>query len=447
MENVYIYEQGSYDKEKIKEYILKSGVLKDIKPTDKVVVKPNFVQESRCQDDDWEYVITHPIVISAILELLADIISSVGKVTIADAPMSGASFEKILRHMPIDEWKKLFEYKNIVFEIVDLRDEEWEMASNGIILNRKKLMGDPLGKVLVNLKGEDSEFYLKPKTSQLFYGADYDVKETNEAHNGSDNYYSVSKTVIESDVFINLPKLKTHKKAGITCCLKNLVGINTNKNLLPHHTIGTPKDGGDQFESSSSSTSFESGITMVAKKIIVRFKFLSPLLIPLKKIAMFVWGDNKKKPRSGGWYGNDTLWRTILDLNKVMYYAKSDGGLKTDISFSKKKYIGIVDAILAGQANGPLEPEIINCGKIICGTNPVAIDCVAAEIMGFDYKKIPQLQNAFAVNKYKLIECSHDDINCVFNDSKVKIEKCEFKDLKWEAPLGWKNHIEKEGLM
>ena len=32
----------------------------------------------------------------------------------------------------------------------------------------------------------------------------------------------------------SLPKLKTHKKAGITCALKNLIGINGNKEYLPH---------------------------------------------------------------------------------------------------------------------------------------------------------------------------------------------------------------------
>ena len=47
MENVFIYDQATYDKESIKREILDSGVLNIIKNTDKVVVKPNFVQESR----------------------------------------------------------------------------------------------------------------------------------------------------------------------------------------------------------------------------------------------------------------------------------------------------------------------------------------------------------------------------------------------------------------
>ena len=59
----------------------------------------------------------------------------------------------------------------------------------------------------------------------------------------------ISRTALQSDVFINLPKLKTHKKVGVTLNLKNLVGINGNKNWLPHYAIGSPEENGDQFPS------------------------------------------------------------------------------------------------------------------------------------------------------------------------------------------------------
>ena len=56
---------------------------------------------------------------------------------------------------------------------------------------------------------------------------------------------------LEADVIINLPKLKTHQKAGITCALKNLIGINGNKEYLPHHRIGGFELGGDCYPGSS----------------------------------------------------------------------------------------------------------------------------------------------------------------------------------------------------
>ena len=56
--------------------------------------------------------------------------------------------------------------------------------------------------------------------------------------------YLISRSAMDADVFINLPKLKTHKKVGVTLSLKNLVGINGDKNYLPHFCIGTPAEGG-----------------------------------------------------------------------------------------------------------------------------------------------------------------------------------------------------------
>ena len=55
MSVVYLYTRVNYDKEVIKGHILNSGVLKTILSTDTVVVKPNFVQESRVQDGDWDF--------------------------------------------------------------------------------------------------------------------------------------------------------------------------------------------------------------------------------------------------------------------------------------------------------------------------------------------------------------------------------------------------------
>src|SRR5438552_2282393 len=69
---------------------------------------------------------------------------------------------------------------------------------------------------------------------RTYYGADYDIEYTNDHHTGERHEYAFSGTALNSGIVINLPKLKTHKKAGVTLSLKNLVGLNTDKNLLPH---------------------------------------------------------------------------------------------------------------------------------------------------------------------------------------------------------------------
>lgn len=64
------------------------------------------------------------------------------------------------------------------------------------------------------------------------------------AHHVGVHQYLLAKAVLEADVVINLPKLKTHKKAGVTCALKNLIGIHGNKEYSPHHRVGDPRPEG-----------------------------------------------------------------------------------------------------------------------------------------------------------------------------------------------------------
>ena len=68
-------------------------------------------------------------------------------------------------------------------------------------------------------------------------------------HNDEVNEYLLSKTILQSHVFINMPKLKTHKKIGVTLKFEKLIGINGDKNWIPHYRIGDPRHEGDEFDS------------------------------------------------------------------------------------------------------------------------------------------------------------------------------------------------------
>ena len=71
----------------------------------------------------------------------------------------------------------------------------------------------------INL-GKDSLFY-GYKGEGKYYGADYDFKEVNSHHIKDRQEYLICGTPICADVFISLPKLKTHKKTGVTLSIKN----------------------------------------------------------------------------------------------------------------------------------------------------------------------------------------------------------------------------------
>ena len=220
-----------------------------VRPGDRVVLKPNWVKEHDERHpgpDRWEHVVTHPVVIDAVMRWVGRRLDREGSITVCDAPQTDSSFDRIRAYCRLDELVAACgrAFPGIEINLLDLRPEEWH-AIDGVTVSKRRLDGDPSRHTQVHLD-EASEFVGYSGQGHL-YGATYDVAETNAHHDGLRHDYLLCRTPMEADVFINLPKLKTHKKVGVTCSLKNLVGINANKNWLPHHTEGTPDRGGDQF--------------------------------------------------------------------------------------------------------------------------------------------------------------------------------------------------------
>jgi len=69
----------------------------------------------------------------------------------------------------------------------------------------------------------------------------------------------------------------------------------------------------------------------------------------------------------GSWWGNDTLWRTILDLNRIARYANQTGRMHES---PQRKILVLMDAVIAGEEEGPLEPRAKPCGYLIAGLDP-----------------------------------------------------------------------------
>lgn len=415
-----------------------------VQPGDRVVLKPNWVLHShKYRPDDWDYVITHPVVITAVLRRVLARLDGHGAVVITDAPTTEASFRQLIARYPVGSWQDLARRAGVSLEIIDLRDWEWE-TRNDITVRRYRLAGDPRGKTEIMLRGEHSEFFGHKTSRRGYHGADYDRIETNRAHDGVRNLYSVSRTVLEADVFINLPKLKTHRKAGITCCLKNLVGINTYKNYLPHHSEGGPSEGGDQFPVDNLNARVEGPLLGFLKQHVLRSATLARTLAPLNTLGRKVFGDTREVVRSGNWYGNDTIWRMILDLNKVLFYGRPDGSLREPDLVHAKRYIGVVDAIRAGEGHGPLAPERVEMGYVIWGTNPVAIDAACATLMGFDPMKIPSIERAPAVRAYPLTAFTLDEVRISLAGHAYALRDVPSAAIvPFEPQFGWKGHIER----
>jgi hypothetical protein len=378
--------------------------------------------------------------------MVVDLLGNRGRIIIADGPELNADFDKILSHQPLNEWKAITVQHNITLQIIDLREELFIQDKN-VTIEKLKLPGDPKGKVVANLLNENSEFFGHIKSDKGYFGAGSDIREVNRAHDGHTNLYSVSRSVVEADVFINLPKLKTHKKGGITCSLKNLVGINTYRNYLPHNSIGTPADGGDQFPASQAKSRIESAFMPFIHQNILKRPLLAKLFSPVIGLGKMIFGDNRETIRGGSWYGNDTLWRMVLDINKVLFYLNPDGTLR-DGSLSKmKRYITIVDSIVAGEGNGPKAPDAINAGYIIAGLNPVSVDAVCARMMNFDCKKIPSIGNAFRIINFPLVGFNMEDIKILFKEEEYFLSNFPSSlVVNFKPHQGWVGHIELDNI-
>ncbi|MBI5388486.1 MAG: DUF362 domain-containing protein [Verrucomicrobia bacterium] len=412
-----------------------------IVPGDRVVLKPNWVKEHderRPGPGQWEHVVTHPVVIEAVVHWVAKHLGGTGMVAVADAPQTDSSFDRIREYCRLDEMVRRVcqEFPKLTVDLLDLRPEAWR-AVDGVTVSKQALLGDPLGATHVHLDGA-SEFVGYSGLGRL-YGASFDVAETNARHTAASHEYLLCRTPMDADVFINLPKLKTHKKVGLTCALKNLVGINANKNWLPHHTEGTPAQGGDQFPQDTRRARLEHSALAAAKRSAKDSPLRSRLLVPLKKLGRLVLGDTQKVVRSGNWHGNDTCWRMVLDLNKCLFFFDGRGERRR----RPLRYLTVVDAIIAGEGNGPMSPDPKPCGVVLAGTHPVAVDCVAARLMGFDWQKLRLLRQSFAMRELNFVPFVADGIEVVSNRPAWAGAMADLSDtFRFRPHFGWVGAIE-----
>jgi hypothetical protein len=115
----------------------------------------------------------------------------------------------------------------------------------------------------------------------------------------------------------------------------------------------------------------------------------------------------------GQWYGNDTIWRTVLDLNLILLYGDSNG--KLQITKKPRQVITVGDMVIAGEKQGPIHPSPKPLGIILASNNCVVFDYVFCKIAGFEYNLIPTVKNSVN-NKYLLNE-SLNDIRLYSNNS------------------------------
>ncbi len=414
---------------------------KFIKPGDTVLLKPNLVMDNNLSGDDVECLYTQPAVVAAVLDYVWIAIKSnrdKGKVIIGDAPVQECDFERLSAQSGYDRLIEWYRNKgcNVIYE--DFRELK-SIDKGGFY---QSSIGETKG-VVVDITS-DSEFS-EDSQEQLnrLRITNYDPNLMKKHHNAIKHEYYISKQIISADVIINMPKPKTHRKAGITISLKNLVGISARKEYLPHHTIGSIKENGDEYLAPSFLKYWKGKILdkrnfymQTAKKYSMA-KILSLVICIFNLIIRFTGGDTYSE---GNWYGNDTISRTIIDLNKIILYADKEGKLQSDL---QRKYLIVADMIQSGEGEGegPIMPSAKKLGVIAVGDNSVCFDEVIATLMGAKLSSVPTLYRArHPRGRYKLVaeDCRPEIISNQICLNKKLIEELGSND-KWNflPAKGW----------
>lgn len=364
----------------LKEYIHKGQT---------VLIKPNLVNDVNSAVKNtkkgMECLVTHPSVIKCIVDYVLIALRGAGRVVIADAPIQDCDFNKLKSASGYTRLEEFYSKTKYNIQVQDLR--EIVLIHNNRIDLQKKNNKMSYGTKIVNLSSRS--YFYELKSNGRLRITNYDSAETNRHHEGKIQEYCVNSISLKADVIINVPKPKTHRLAGYTGALKNFVGINARKEYLPHHRKGSPDRFGDEYPAKDRMKSISSLVDDLKNWAYKKnFSFIAKGLLQLNTHIKRCCSD---KTFYGMWYGNDTIWRTILDLNRIINYCDKNGIMQKDI---QRKIINIGDMIVCGDREGPLAPSYKDVGGILFSENAVEFDYFLVKLMGYDIMQFPVIKNA-----------------------------------------------------
>jgi len=327
---------------------------------------------------------------------------------------------------------------------VSVKDFRRTIQKNASLGGRAEEDCRPIDEFTLYDLGYDSALEAITTSRTEFRVTMYNPDALRNTHGPGKHQYLVARDVIDAEVVLNMPKLKTHKKAGITGAIKNVVGINGHKEYLPHHRKGGSGTAGDCYSGQSRFKSVIEDLldaTNRAQSSTAR-RILANAVRAGRAFGKVARVDNNYE---GSWYGNDTVWRTALDLQRVLHYGRADGTLADTV---QRTVLTVTDAIVAGEREGPLAPTAARLGMVTMGASTAAADWIHALLMGLDPRRIPLTREAFAPHSYALATCLPRDVAVSVDGTQVAPpELFATYGLRFRAPRGWEGHCERDGAV
>lgn len=372
-----------------------------IEPGMTVFIKPNTVSHLNLARKDLFAVIVHASVLRPVLDYACKALQGRGRIIIGDSQLIMSEFEPAMKLSGITDMLAWYRQQTAIpIECFDLRLERVIRTYLYGRWGRKKVEQDPRGYQVVDLADESYFRGIDPSRLRIAVAS---YKAMYQYHSEGRHQYVFPRSFLESDVVINIPKLKTHRRTAVTLALKNYMGIPAFKDSLPHFITGASCDGGDQYIHPSRRKEICLWLhDQIQSSPYVPMKFMWAVI---KKL---IWNSSKIIPFRDNvyeamWPGNDTLWRTLLDLNRIVMYADRNGKLQDQ---PQRKQLHLIDGIIGGAGDGPLSPDPVDSRVLLAGFNAACIDAVATMLMGFDFEKVPLIARGLGDAAHKHPVCS-----------------------------------------
>ncbi|MCE5267801.1 MAG: DUF362 domain-containing protein [Planctomycetaceae bacterium] len=359
------------------------------------VIKPNWVLHRNAAGHGLDCLVTHSCLVYYIADWCAKAMKGRGRIVIGDAPVQGCNFDALMQRTGMSDVAAALRtaYPHIDLSLADWRLTLWE--------DGEAAGSSPCG--CGRHKSRATRETVKEHYSELDCGAASFLEEVSDCadrfrvtmyrpslmqshHRPGVHQYLIRNDVLDADLLINLPKMKTHKKAGLTGALKNLVGVNGHKEYLPHHIIGPYCRGGDAYCRNNrfhqwAEQAYDYWWENEQELGGLRKWLVQKAYTALARAGRLTGGGNIDH---GNWSGNDTVWRTALDLNHLVYFGER----------RPKRVLSVIDGIVAGEGDGPLRPTPKRAGVILVGENPAYVDAAIGRLMGYNVARIPIVHHA-----------------------------------------------------
>lgn len=412
----------------------------------RIVLKPNWVLHETDPRFPIAALVTDARVIAAAARACARIFPK-ARITVCDCPLQRADWPRLCDQTGLaSHIRQLTDEFGSRISFHDLRQEVLTYDHGRLVPVAGVPHGDPAGYREVRL-GSTSHFEEISAAAGRFSIHDHDRRKAQANHQKGDHRYYVSQTILDADLIINLPKWKTHSKSGLTGALKNLVGINGDKAYLPHFRQGAPQWGGDEYTDRGRWLAWvQNSLREVTReKAWWAYRLLQPgwRLIKAGRTRLRRLFGSEMPPDyyvgGGAWYGNETIWRMIYDLNMVVQRLDASGQLQ---SAPQRHYFCIVDGLVAGEGDGPLYPKPRPVDWLVCGDDPFAVDATLAWFMGYDPSRLQILRHRAAFMGPQWGDFELEDLEVVLDGRRELLKDCTL-NFAFQPPPGWIGHVER----